>query len=578
MIQLKNYRTGVSISKQAFRDKTIANAFIGINSPQNTALKRQYGFKWNEGLIFLYSYITVPDLYLKLIEGHSICHLFDQPTDYPGINNLIHEKNADGGNVCIGFRKGLKRDEFFKKACLVGIDLDHSNISLSELLSKIPGNYKPSISYTTFSNLKNPGEYRLRLIYVFFDDITGGGKFWYRYVGSKVGEKLLEYVPDAVIDTSLLSVSQCIHGTNYSLPGFEGGFTDNIYEPYDFGCTLEGYYKTLKMGCQYQLNAEGLVSDLRTRDEIIAEIVRLREQYEEIANLTIDEAKAFEKAIEDPEKYIKERNEQGYLPDRIGVFSEAVAMREGIIQYASTRWNIHKYILRPSVDDDKWIEGYYYFIDKDTYLEIPQYRTAVQDQHHRRQKLYYRMVLRRYLCPNISAEGLLWNACEDVRRGYFDNSDGVITMSGLINDVNRTLALPWGDAMEDGVRKLIENQKKRSQPKEGIIYKKGIDYNRARHNAHMTIIDKYYDWSKTMKENQKLLNDNPEISFNVGKDMLMEYRKEYEDRKEVIIMEMIDLNESIRGNYYRIRESGYGVSYDKFKELYNEVLSFFTSL
>lgn len=86
-----------------------------------------------------------------------------------------------------------------------------------------------------------------------------------------------------------------------------------------------------------------------------------------------------------------------------------------------------------------WFDSLYQFTD-DSYLRTWYYPKLVKDGEHRRRKLYKNICLRRLICLDMDADTALFNAYID-RHLYFDNSDGVLTISTLQRKVKKAFKL-----------------------------------------------------------------------------------------------------------------------------------------
>ena len=82
------------------------------------------------------------------------------------------------------------------------------------------------------------------------------------------------------------------------------------------------------------------------------------------------------------------------------------------------------------------------------------------------------------------------------------------------------------------------------------------------------MIDKYYDWKKSAKENMEELNKV--LPFSVGKDMLTSYRKEKAREFEQMLYDAIDISKSVNQNKRDLRESGWSFTDETINRLYKE--------
>jgi hypothetical protein len=85
------------------------------------------------------------------------------------------------------------------------------------------------------------------------------------------------------------------------------------------------------------------------------------------------------------------------------------------------------------------------------------------------------------------------------------------------------------------------------------------------------MIDRYYDWKKSVKENMEELNKV--LPFSVGKDMLTSYRKEKGFEFEDMLYNAIDVSKSVRENIVNLRDSGWSFDDKLIYRLHKEKLN-----
>lgn len=123
----------------------------------------------------------------KLKQGHAFCHWF---------------------NVTGAFGVGEKKQDNFRAANTIFIDIDKASISMSEYVSNLT--MKPTISYTTPSNNPQDKKFCYRLCYVLSDDIVSSEEYKVNY--HHISEKLQSEVPLVKLDSHVGNVAQYVNG------------------------------------------------------------------------------------------------------------------------------------------------------------------------------------------------------------------------------------------------------------------------------------------------------------------------------------------------------------------------------
>ena len=147
-----------------------------------------------------------------------------------------------------------------------------------------------------------------------------------------------------------------------------------------------------------------------------------------------------------------------------------------------------------------WLDSLYQFTD-DSYLQTWYYPQQVKDGEHRRRKLYKNVCLRLLICPNMDPNTALFNAYID-RHWYFDNSDGVLTISVLQRKVKKAF-----NATRAELEVLCKWERyywREHRPQfilmPGIRVTKGVIKDVQR-RINYSMIDIKYDRTKSIREN-----------------------------------------------------------------------------
>lgn len=392
-----------------------------------------------------------PEQFIDLIcEGHSYCNVF----------------------------KGLdRRDVKFEKAYQVSIDIDDSDIPLSEFLKKLPAS--PTTAYTTFSNDDAAGKYRFRLMY------------WSKYAicskkaYTRAVRALSNYLgidSDTDIDKCSLSCTQIMNGTGADAYRYVSGKIYNFEE--DFGARFV-YTTDL-------LEGTGLVDDEETPEFNISPKPRKKRTYQKksspaapkLTPLNPDKEKKLlrRKALleirdfHDSTLTPEERNAVSYTDT---TFLSGRAQNNGTLKKKKRNKNQYKNIKsktavapnkreyykfwKPMIDEVKQFENVKTWLKKkaefnewepimhtplkfnaagfaevpENYIELPVLwnntvwgeRTVQKftDGMHRRETLYSDLIKIRLIKPHIGIKELFWQGVWRVEH-YYDNSDGVLSL------------------------------------------------------------------------------------------------------------------------------------------------------
>lgn len=159
----------------------------------------------------------------------------------------------------------------------------------------------------------------------------------------------------------------------------------------------------------------------------------------------------------------------------------------------------YRYIYR--TEGLEWINGKYQFTD-DNYLQTWWYDPKLVDGENRRRKLYKNACLRRLIEPNIDANTLLFCLYVDFMR-FIDNSDNIITLDTLIRKATNAMKKTQEELMEY-CRYEIDYWKA-NRPKYIMHpnYKNQVDVNAVKREINYCEIDKVYDPSKSVIQNQE---------------------------------------------------------------------------
>lgn len=235
--------------------------------------------------------------------------------------------------------------------------------------------------------------------------------------------------------------------------------------------------------------------------------------------------------------------------------------------------NRHKYKYSYRVDNDIWINGRYQFVEPG-YFSLFWNKKRLKDGQNRRKKVYERMCLRRVINPDIDADTLIFCAYEDVHR-FFDNSDKVFNAQYYEKNCQSVMKLSIGQIemqFEDDLMYLRSRA-----PKRGIIYKsrKMGESRSVQHCKEDTfsVVDLYYKSDYDVNYNVEHINDV--CGFPISKSVLYEYCQSRGIKNGRLsdeeLIEIVDVELSVRENVSRLRELNYKVGKDRVSKVLREL-------
>lgn len=225
-----NYKIRVSISKEAYQSKDIANAVIGSsNNEKNKEIKRANGI--TSKICFKEEELSVSEFAEKITSGHTFCNLF---SGFPDAEGMTTYRRKDGY-----FTLSAKCDRFFVGAQMVCVDIDKTSYtSIASFIDSLL--YTPTIYHTSFSNMtyREDGTckgLRFRLIYVFDSLITTKEEF--KSITESLFEDIEKMTGEEIEDKCSSRPSQYFNGTCKTNPALnvEYGVSGYIYSKEEIG-------------------------------------------------------------------------------------------------------------------------------------------------------------------------------------------------------------------------------------------------------------------------------------------------------------------------------------------------------
>ena len=547
MIINPDFTFDVSLSQESFVNKIVANAMIGRSTDEkNTEIRKKYGFF--RGVSYKRINVTPTTLLRSLTQGKCACQLFSPK-----------RPRKDGT-----FGTTDKRYENFAGAYCIFVDVDETKYKdMRAFIDQL--SLKPTFAYTSYSN-QQPGKgARFRLCYVFFKPVQG--IFHFRYLASKVYERIERDTNETIHDKCGLSPAQYMNGVNKYADGivFDEIFTGSVFDYSDFSCSDQDFVQYLRRYCDYSVSQQRRYK--RDIDSLLFSLDVREKETSVISYNNITQAITTDKKIDTC------RFSERFLCD-MGRLSYDDFMQE----YRHTI----EYFWRKE-DNEGWTllltdYGYIEYQDvSDGYFSLPYYRNKIKDGQGRRKKLYQRMCLRRVMRPDVLADELLFNAYEDLHR-LMDNSgkDGanIITIEELQRNIEDAMRLSVED-IETDYQDMIGYLRSR-KPKGGKIYRFGRatttgERNRAIKAVRWREIADNYDWRLTPQEN---LENLQAMGIEVGIATLYRYCQEHgiptntkRLYNDAMIMKMYDETLSLRANHKKLQEQGIKISLEKLRKL-----------
>lgn len=390
--------------------------------------------------------ITIEELVNRIFEGHCICQNFKTESNIFGLKE-----------------KTIANFDFAD--CLT-LDIDDTFISMNDFYLSLKDEHKPTIIYTTYSNVDNVNN-RFRLVYAFENPIKTNEH--YRSIALAIIYAIQKEIEGFDLkDKTCLNASQQFAGNGSDNIIYY--YNDNIFTPTDFGIDEHFFSKS------------GSILEREKKHNIQSHL---------------------ENKVGDTE-FIRDFKRMGYMKNeeefickyaKVYPFLEATPLLEAD---ADT-----PYILLP--ENYVEIKRYWYREPQIKNNEKVAYKSHVVKlkSGNRRKLLYDGCLLRKIMLPDITVEHLLYClVCE--RRYYVDNQDKVIT--------NKILYQIAKDAWNDMERNINVKKEKRQfvvNPK--YCSEHGVSKQSARNIAAKMLLDiqlkQLYNSNLSVKENLELLKN-----------------------------------------------------------------------
>lgn len=155
------------------------------------------------------SFENLKDFYVKIGCGY-------------GFTSNFYDKDEE-----FGFK--IKTTPNFDYTNLVVLDVDEEkSVSPCEFYYRMPQEYRPTYTYTSYRHNPQEGKMKYHLVYVYKEKIKSIKQYQSEY--DRWVSTIKQKFPDMVFDSACRSGVQYINGTNKDLPYFEEYTSDNLFD------------------------------------------------------------------------------------------------------------------------------------------------------------------------------------------------------------------------------------------------------------------------------------------------------------------------------------------------------------
>lgn len=528
MEKINDFKFTLNVTRESYENKQDALACLSTAGAK--AINRnKMAFEERE--------ITVDEFLNLAVSGYAFCNRYEfNPDKKYWIENKKHQKYLMFPIYKRGANKGamkvcFKRDDFFKSAQVIFVDVDFTNFkTVEDYINSLK--FQPTCVYMSFSDNKDKHgiiSRRFHLVYIFKEELD---KTQFVNAAMVLTKTIEDDTNEEMDDDCGTRLSQYMNGCY----GNSEVYNTNIIYSYN---DIINIYNNIE-----EDNVDDEVNNSTTYYSVSE-----KEQHQE------NEA-------EEPLKPL--------ISDRLINDMDRLSYDEFM------KYNRHKYHKFYRQEADYWIGGEYQYIESEDYFSLYFNINRVEDGSKRRKKIFERMCLRRVINPNVDAETLLFNAYED-REKFFDNSDGVLSIECLVRNVESAMKLTIEEIKETYSENIAYLKSKR--PKSGIIFKPFVSIERRTEILKMIRwekLDSMYDPSISLSQNLINLNKN---GFQIGKDALYSYCKEHNittspnKLTDDEIKVLLDINLSVRKNLELLKDSDIKIGIKRVCKLLNELKS-----
>ena len=451
MYKNDDFNFSTTISREHYESKQ--DALACLSEPGAKAINR-IRMAWMEHVVSL-------DEFMQLAtSGYCFCNLFKfDPTKKYWIESKDGKWRLERPLYLRGANKGymkmsFKADKFFRGAQTIFVDVDYTRFEdVQDYLATLT--IPPTCVYMSFSDKKEKTNTkivsrRFRMVYI-FSEILNAKEFL--YISRYITKRIEADTGEPMDDDCGTRKSQYMNGVFGNNETYR---SDYIYSKDDFA---EG----------------GLFSVLPPDIEDV-----------DATNEAVEAVPMFDKRM--------------------------VADMERLSYDEFMHYNSWKYRYFYRTEKPDWIINTYQFTDEN-FLRLFYYLETVKDGEHRRRKLFYAACLRRLMYPEVDANTLLFNLYVD-RERFYDNSDGVITITHLKRKVLRVMQMSIEELVVFCGSSIAYWKVNRPR----IIFKPGSKFNlglvrTVYKKIRYAEIDEQYDPQMSVRENMEAGLDVPQSTL-----------------------------------------------------------------
>ncbi len=427
--------------------------------------------------------VTIRDLELLEKAGKSFCYNYKE-TDESGL-----------------ITQSQKTIENFDYTNLIFFDIDKMPVSMQEYIDPIP--FKPSLSYTTYSNGKE-GKYGYRLIYAIDNPIKSVEEFdnIYYAIAAANGFKQRVDSDGKKFEFDYRQVNQQYYGGGVNS---ESNRTDVVYSISDFSSYID---QGLEL--KNSISKSSYKSKSNKNDIVINKDIEIKDiSCFPIQNNIKKEKKTYYSELE--KLFYKDLYDLSPL-DFIRKYSK-VYMKRYMLSLSTS--------LTLSEDKKYWIYPEDYKEVRRNWRKNKEGKMSVQKWEigsDRKKRLYMTAQIMKFNLPDITKEELVFNLLYE-RCRYYINSDHKITNQIIVETAESALKYKYS-------LKPIKHPK--YSINKDYWNSLGISSNTAKNIIRKELKEKqvlqYYNFDLGIKENLEILKSN---GIKVGKSYLYEFKKKY---------------------------------------------------
>lgn len=446
--------------------------------------------------------LTISSIYGSLLTGHTIS---------PLCRKLGHDNKLKG--ACFG--ASSKSLAGFVSAQHIGVDIDGCIIHPRDFVRRL--RIKPAFWYTTFSN--KPGDYHFRLFYPLVRSINRVMEV--RIIATLLNQVILFDInrcgnyESIGLDPSNQSGVQHFFGTNQNAPYFD---SDYLGEKWLDPEKDLGYGENFQVS--FVLDPKGWFPSYTP--------VKHGTYVNEIA-LELLNKNLIKPGDLKPEFGVGDNGKPGHA------IIKSLYKHKGSTKFLQIWWHQYGEVkFRTEYPEERWNEGYWMIPDKD-FIQLP-YTLESQkwpDKFHRRKKLTFRTILRRFMTKNDDPDlGLYW-LVYDLRTCAEHVGIDMCDLIGIIKGVYAYDFETFKLIYEEDLKKWrIKNPNPEIIFKEGLMNNTNIaDYQKwckqKRESLMLALFDKNISITENQERMAEMIHKNPQIpdSWIPGEDLLLDFTK-----------------------------------------------------